>query len=385
MRIHLTVLTFLLCSTALAQNQSRYTEIQKLFDAYRTTEEGTRYRVVSDIEALKPSRSFLEAKLKHGMPHEKELAVELVAELSNPESVTALKAAFQIADPELASKILMVITSLNAQEGLRLARERVDDKRDSVRVASLSIIAKARQKQDWPTIVRAFSDKNSSVRRALISYATPLEGSLLSDRDLAIFILDSCRDPDRMTRLAVASRLAGEPIEDARKLLAYLVTAEDDRGTRDLLLQDLLTWYEKFYRREAEPAVPNKVLYDRVVFLAGSPNFPGFPDVSLAVEALLPYRGEAITAICDYAKEIDLPEMFLNAQLVNLSLAMAKLVATDRDIIRKLADSESENLRMLAARTARALQTADWKLLESMRDDKSERVREIVRELLESR
>jgi hypothetical protein len=252
-------------------------------------------------------------------------------------------------------------------------------------MTSLSIVAMARQQQDWPTIVRAFSDKNASVRRTLLSLATPLEGGLTSDRDLWLFILNSCRDPDRETRLAVASRLTREPIEDARKLLAYLIMAEEDKETRVQLVQDLNTWYEKYYRTEAEPAVPNRILRDRVLYLAQAPNFPGFPEVALAVEALLPYRGEAITAICDYAKEIDLPEIFLNAQLVNLSLAMAKLVATDPDFLKTVANSESENLRMLAARTARALPMPDWRLLESMRDDKAERVRKIVRAYLESR
>lgn len=384
MRIPLTLLSILLClSLALAQDPSRYTEIQRLFDIYRTTEEMSRYEVVSAIEDLKPSRSFLEAKLKHGRPHERELALTFIAEAANPESVAALTDSFQTADAELASSILRVITSLNAREGLRLAREGVNDKRDGLRMTSLSIVAMARQQQDWPTIVRAFSDKSARVRRALLSLAVPIEGDPMSDRDLGLFILNACRDPDRETRVILSMRLAREPSEVARDLLSYLLVVEEDKETRDRLVQDLNTWYEKYYRREAEPAVPNKVLRDRVLYLAQATNFPGFPEAALAVEALLPYRGEAVKEICDYAKDIDLPEIFLNSQLVNLSLALAKLVATDPDFLKTVANSESENLRMLAARTARALPMPDWKLLESMRDDKAERVRKLVRAFLE--
>ena len=58
---------------------------------------------------------------------------------------------------------------------------------------------------------------------------------------------------------------------------------------------------------------------------------------------------------------------------------------SDPDYLKTIANSESENLRMLAARTAYALPMPDWKLLESMRDDKAERVRKIVRAHLEIR
>lgn len=70
--------------------------------------------------------------------------------------------------------------------------------------------------------------------------------------------------------------------------------------------------------------------------------------------------------------------MFLNAQLVNRSLALAKLVATGPDFLKTIAGSESENLRLLAARTARAPCKCPTEILESMRDDRSERVREPV-------
>jgi hypothetical protein len=99
------------------------------------------------------------------------------------------------------------------------------------------------------------------------------------------------------------------------------------------------------------------------------------------VEALLPHRGDAVLAICDYARDLDRartrPEI-KDLRLTMLSIGLKKLIASNPSFLRTLSESSSENLKVLVALTAGHVPKPEWGVLEALSKDGSKRVREIA-------
>jgi len=115
---------------------------------------------------------------------------------------------------------------------------------------------------------------------------------------------------------------------------------------------------------------------------------PSYSDLNDAVEALLPYKGDAVLAICGYAKALDDEKMLdvhKDVRLVNLAAGMKRLLADNVAFLKTIAESESENLRVLVTLTTGSHPKPDWALLGVLSKDKVKRVREIAANYLRYR
>lgn len=229
--------------------------VDAAFDAYGRATDGTKkYLIEVRIRELKPSRQYLEAKLK-GKPFERILAARLLSIFGNGRSLLPLKEALIGAHPELIVEIIDSAHSLDAEEGLIIARTNLSHQSEIVREISTYVIAREGRVADWPSLVRLFTDKSARVREELIAYGTPPDADGLENPSFLQFLRDSVKDGDDALRATLCNRLSRERNVNAIRLLYSLALDDTSKQIRALALGNIDSWYRKHFDRVKTPAI----------------------------------------------------------------------------------------------------------------------------------